>query len=259
MNLCVQNISCGYRKNKMVVRNISFELNDGEVLTVLGPNGSGKTTLFKALLHFVPFSKGHITFGEKDVLALPPPLFSHVFSYIPQHHIPTFSYSVGEMVMMGRASHVPAFSVPGPDDKKAVCRVLKRLNILHLKDRRYTKISGGERKLVLIARALCQDAKIIVMDEPSSDLDYANQQLIANTILSLKREGYGIILSTHANEYPFAVADRVLLLKKGEAVAYGSPSESLTKTTLSKAFSTPMDIFEVTDTNGNKRKMCLPV
>ena len=258
MELTARGLSCGYGK-RPVIRGIDLSLSEGEVLCVLGPNGSGKTTLLKALMRFLPLTDGRVEMDGTDAKELPLAAFARIMSYIPQTHTPAFSYTVEEMSMMGRAGHIPPLGTPGKRDKEAVEEALKKLHILHLKDQYYTEISGGERRLALIARALCQQARILVMDEPSSDLDYANQQLVQDTVRELKREGYGIILSTHAPEYPFSVATRVLLLKNGETVAYGPPEDALRAETLLQAFGVPMDVAEVTDSRGNKRKMCLPI
>ncbi len=257
--LCVRELSCGYTKKKQTVSGVGFALEAGRVLAVLGPNGSGKTTLFKALLRFLPLAGGDVTWRGKDVSLLSPVEFSRVMGYVPQLHAPAFSYTVSEMAMMGRASHIAAFGTPGQSDERAVRDALETLGITHLKDRRYTEISGGERRLALIARTLCQRPEVIVMDEPSSDLDYANQQLVLHTIQKLKYEGYAILLSTHAPEYPFSLADEALLLRKGRTVAYGPPETALTARTLSEAFAVPMDVVEVTDAKGSRRKLCLPV
>lgn len=255
----VQNLSGGYAKKTDTVRGISFTVAPGSVLCVLGPNGSGKTTLFKALLRFLPLSSGCVLWNGEDVSQMTHAAFSRIMGYIPQTHTPAFSYTVCEMAMMGRASHISTFGAPGRRDEDAVLAALKTLGIAHLKDRYFTELSGGERRLALIARALCQQSKIIVMDEPSSDLDYANQQLVLHTIETLKAEGYAVILSTHASEYPFSLADRALLLCGGRVVACGPPEEALTADTLTEAFCVPMDVIEVADKSGKIRKLCLPV
>ena len=258
MKLTAERLSCGYGK-QAIIKNIGFSLSEGEVLGVVGPNGSGKTTLFRALMRFLPLLSGRVEMDGEDAAGLPLNVFAQKMSYIPQSHTPAFSYTVEEMAMMGRASHIPPFGSPGKKDREAVSEALRTLRILHLKDKYYTEISGGERRLALIARALCQQARILVMDEPSADLDYANQRLVQDTVQELKERGYGIILSTHAPEYPFSVATRVLLLKDGETVAYGEPKEALTAQTLRSAFVVAMDVVEVTDSNGNRRRMCLPL
>lgn len=161
--------------------------------------------------------------------------------------------------MMGRACHIPAFGTPTAADDAIVDDALRALHILDLRDRIFPDLSGGQQRLAMIARALAQQAQILVMDEPSSDLDYANQQLVEETIRELQSRGYGILLSTHAPEYPYSIATKALLLKDGTAVTCGPPDTALTAGHLTEAFGVPMDVISVTDAAGRERKMCLPL
>ena len=135
-------------------------------------------------------------------------------------------------------------------------RALRRLDIGYLAQRDYTELSGGERKLVLIARALCQQAQFMVMDEPTSDLDFAKSQLIYDVIQSLAADGYGVLLSTHAPDYPFRPQDQVLLLRRGRTVACGGSAEVLTAENLSAAYDTPMEILQMADSAGRTHRVC---
>lgn len=258
MELKAEGLSTGYG-GKVCLRDVSFSLGEGEVLAVLGPNGSGKTTLFKAIMRFLPLLGGSLALDRRDATAMPLREFASQVSYIPQQHVPAFPYTVREMVLMGRSGHIGAFSSPRKADHAAVDDALRLLRMERLADRRYTEISGGERRLALIARAICQDARLLVMDEPSSDLDYANQQLVQDTVARLQERGYGIILSTHAPEYPYSVATTALLLQGGRVVAQGPPAESLTAATLTEAFGVPMDVVSVRDSGGSERRLCLPI
>lgn len=248
----------GYGKDP-VISGISFCLDHGEVACVLGPNGSGKTTLFRTLLRFLPLMQGCVRICGEDASSMSARAFARKISFIPQTHESAFGYTVEEIAMMGRACHVPAFSIPGKADAEAVEEALSSLRIVNLRDRRFSELSGGQQRLALIARALAQQAQILIMDEPSSDLDYANQMLVQNTITELRDRGYAIILSTHAPEYPYSVASKVLLLKEGKIVSSGTPDEALTPETLSQAFGIPMDVVCVRDAQGRERKMCIPL
>lgn len=251
-------VSSGYEE-RPVIDDISVSVESGDVVGVLGPNGSGKTTLFKTLLRFLPLSGGKLVIDGEDASTMRTSEFARKICYIPQNHSSAFAYTVEEMAMMGRACHVPMFSVPTSEDADIVAHALDMLHISHLRSRQYTELSGGQQRLALIARALSQQAKILIMDEPSSDLDYANQQLVQNTIHELRDQGYGIMLSTHAPEYPFSTATKVVLLKNGRVVSAGTPDDALTPETLTDAFGVPMDIVSVTDSTGTERKMCIPV
>lgn len=258
MKLAAHNISSGYERTP-AIRDVTLTVGDGEVVGVLGPNGSGKTTLFRTLLRFLPLMSGSVTIDGADTRTMRAADFARKVSYIPQSNETVFPYTVTEMAMMGRACHVPMFGVPDAEDQKIVEQSLDMLGISGLRDRRFTELSGGQQRLVLIARAISQQARILIMDEPSSDLDYANQQLVQNTILDLKAQGYGIVLSTHAPEYPYSIATKVLLLNNGSVVSSGSPDEALTPETLTQAFGVPMDVISVTDSSGKERKMCVPL
>ena len=253
-----RNISGGYGKH-LVIQDISFSVESGEIVGVLGPNGCGKTTLFRALLRLLPLASGTLLVDGQDACSMNTAEFARNICYIPQGHTPAFGYTVEEIAMMGRACHIPLFSVPGSEDQDIVSEALETLHIAHLRNRPYTELSGGQKRLALIARALSQQAKILVMDEPSSDLDYANQQLVQDTIHTLREHDYGIVLSTHAPEYPFSAATKVLLMKNGHVISSGTPDDALTPATLTDAFGVPMDVVSLCDSSGAERKMCIPL
>lgn len=242
-----------------VCRGISCRLDSGEIMSVLGPNGCGKTTFFRLLLGFLAPSGGDIRIGGVSALAMSKKELARQIAYIPQHHTPVFSYTVLEVVMMGRASHIPAFESPRPIDRAKAFAALGMLQIAELASRKYTSLSGGQRQMALIARALCQDARVLVMDEPGSSLDYANHQLLMDTIVNLAGQGYGIILSTHSPEHPFSIADKVLLIDQGKTAAFGPPETAITGAVLEKVYGIEMDVVSVTDRYGRKHTLCMPV
>lgn len=258
MHLQVNHLYGGYGRKK-VLKDISFSIQTGEVLCIIGPNGSGKSTLFKILLRLLPLQSGFLTLDNKPAAAFSAREYARYIAYIPQAHTPTFSYTVLEMVLLGRTCHLAPFRSPTEADKLIALEALTQLHIENLKDSLYTQLSGGQRQLVLIARAICQDAKLLIMDEPTANLDYANQQLILKAITSLSAKGYSILMSTHSPDQPFTVSTKVLLLKKGATVDYGSPKDILTEKNLELLFDVPMDIVSVIDRHENKRQLCLPV
>ena len=166
-------------------------------------------------------------------------------AYIPQYHSPVFSYTVLDVVLMGRASHFSAFDSPKAVDRDAAFEALYKVNALELANKKYTSLSGGQRQLALIARAICQSAKILVMDEPSASLDYANQQLLMDVIKDLASRGYCIIMSTHSPEHPASAGTRVLMMKQGSVAAFGSPEEVITPENLQAVYGIEMDVVTV--------------
>lgn len=254
--LTVTGLSGGYPA-KRILHQLNFTMNQGEILCLLGPNGCGKTTLMKAIMGFLPELLGNIEIQGQSLKALSPRERARHIAYIPQAHTSVFDYQVFEMVLMGRSSHISLLGQPSQKDLNAAFEALEELNIGHLAHQKYVRLSGGQRQLVLIARALAQQAQLIIMDEPSSDLDFANQQRIMDMLIQLKNKGISILLSTHAPEFPFQIADRVMLLREGRILALGTPEEVLTPEWLQGLYNVPMDVVKVTDRQGNERRLCL--
>jgi iron complex transport system ATP-binding protein len=163
----------------------------------LGPNGCGKTTLFRTILGLLPRQGGSVRLDGHDLATLSRRDVAQRIGYVPQAQAGYFPFTVREMVLMGRTAHLSLFATPSPRDDAVAERMLDTLGMLHLADHRYTEISGGERQLALIARALTQEPKLLVMDEPTANLDFGNQLLVLDRIGTLARQGMAIILSTH--------------------------------------------------------------
>lgn len=226
MKLSVEGLSFSYGENE-VLHDISFELGDGEFMSVLGPNGVGKSTLFKCILGNLPDYSGRILVGGKDMRQLSRRERAAAVAYIPQIHRPSFGYSVLDTVLMGAGRQVRTFSQPKKEHVDIALEALERTGAAYLKDRDFSRISGGEQQLVLIARAIAQKSEFLVMDEPTSALDYGNQIRILGLIKRLAGEGYGILLSTHNPQHALSHADTVLALSGGRTVACGEPSKVL--------------------------------
>ncbi len=227
MSIEVSDLCFSYGENR-VLDQVNFTAQDNQLLSILGPNGVGKTTLFRCILGLLNGYKGQILLNGINIKGLGIEEMAKLIAYIPQFHYPSFNFSVFDMVLMGTSVQISAISSPGIKQKKLVDAALKRLGIYHLKNRGYTKISGGERQLVLLARALVQEAKILVMDEPTSNLDFGNQVRVLTEIKSLAKEGYTVIQSTHNPDQTFLFSDRVMAMKDGKVLAWGTPGEIFT-------------------------------
>ncbi len=258
MLLEVNDLRGGYG-NGDVVKGVSLSLDKGEILSVLGPNGCGKTTLFRLLLGFLSPSGGNVLINGKSTDSMTSQELAGRIAYIPQSHTPVFSYTAMEIVLMGRASHLSAFDHPRSQDQERALEAMELLNLLPLAHQKYTALSGGQRQMVLIARAICQDAELFIMDEPGASLDYANQQLLMNVIQSLAQKGYGIILSTHSPEQPFTISHKALLMKNGQTAAFGTPSKAITPEILETVYGLPMDVVTIKDRHGRPHTLCIPL
>ena len=258
MLLELQDVRGGYG-GADVVKGVSCRAGRGDILCLLGPNGCGKTTLFRLLLGSLPLRGGRIRIDGRETSRLTPRELANLIAYIPQHHTPIFSYTVLDVVVMGRAAHFSPFDAPKSVDREAAFAALEKVNALHLANRKYTALSGGQRQLALIARAICQSAKVFVMDEPEASLDYANHQLLMEVVADLAAKGYCVVLSTHSPEHPASTGSKVLLMKEGCVVGFGSPGDIITPENLELAYGIPMDVVTVRDRYGTERSVCLPV
>ena len=258
MKLEVINASCGYGKNT-VVKNISMSVKSGEILCLLGPNGVGKTTFFKTILGFLKLQSGKILLDGQDINNWPKKKLAESIGYVPQAHTPPFPFSVIDVIIMGRTAHIGMFESPSKKDKEIAEEAMNTLNISYLKDKIYTEISGGERQMVLIARALTQQPKILVMDEPTSNLDFGNQVKVLEEINKLAKKGLGIIMTSHFPDHAFLCCTKVALMQKNNVFTIGTVDEVVTEGNLKMAYGVDVKITSAINNNGKKVKSCVPM
>ena len=252
------NLSCGYCQ-RTVLGDISLNLNGGELFCLLGPNGVGKTTLFKTILGLIPARGGEIRLDGEPVARWSRRRFAQWVGYVPQAHSPPFPFKVRDVVAMGRVSHMGLFASPGRGDMDIAEDTLDTLGIASLGEAVYTEISGGERQLVLIARALAQQPKILVMDEPTSNLDYGNQlKVLAHISRIVADKGISVILTTHYPNHALLYATRVLALDRDESYIVGAPEKVITETYLRETYSVETEIHDIGLRNGRSARMCVP-
>lgn len=206
---------------KRVLDSISFSIGGGEILAVLGSNGTGKTTLFKAIMRFIKPVSGEIYIDGKNAREYTRKALSLKIAYVPQCHNCTFPYTVLEMAVMGRQSRLGPFSEPGEQDYRFAQSILDKLGVGSLGPRRYRNLSGGEKQLVLIARALLQQPDILIMDEPTANLDINNSLRVLSEILRLKQQNISLLVTCHSPRQARVFADKVLMIKDGIAYKYG--------------------------------------
>jgi len=237
----------GYTRpgGRTILRDVSFGVGAGEVLCVLGPNGVGKTTLLRGLAGLETLHTGTVRLDGQDIASLSRRVIGQRVGMVPQGDAPAFSFSVREMVEMGRAPHLGWMAAPGTVDRAIAAAALDRLGIGHLAARAYPELSGGERQMVLIARALAQQPRVMVLDEPTAHLDFANQAQVLDLIRTLAGQGLGILITTHDPGHAFRIGASALLLQKDLSAAFGPTRTVLTAASLSAAYGRRITLAEL--------------
>lgn len=212
---------------KPIFEGHSFSVGKGEVLAILGPNGSGKTTLIKTLLGLLPLNSGRVS-------------ISGHCSYVPQNTLSPFEYSVGEMVLMGASGQNGLFATPSKRDKSRTEQALDQVGMRHYIHSNFTHLSGGQKQLILIARALVSEPDVMVLDEPTSALDYHNQDKVLQTMMTVSRSGKTVLFTTHCPHQALHIADKVLLVKENSAGIFGYSEDILQEEYLSQLYELPI-------------------
>ncbi len=254
MSVTVTNLSFSYGE-RAVLDGISFDVQQGTLVSVLGPNGVGKSTLFRCMLGILSRYTGDIVIDGQTVRGMDARALSRRIAYIPQSHYPAFNYTVLDMVLMGASSHVSAFSSPGKKERDAALAALEKMGIADFAARDYMRISGGERQLVLIARALAQQSRILMMDEPTANLDFGNQMRVLESIRSLTHDGYTVIQSTHNPEQSYLFSDTILAMRGGKLIAQGAPKDVLTSDLIQALYGVQTRVESLF---GDRLRVCVP-
>lgn len=254
MSIKVNDLCFSYGSNE-ILKSVSFSAECGEFLSVLGPNGVGKSTLFRCMLGNLSPSKGSTCINGENIADMSAGKLARSIAYIPQSHSPVFNYTVFDMVLMGTTAQMGTFATPGAAQKEMARCAMERLGILHLKERGYRNISGGERQLVLIARAIAQQAKILVMDEPSANLDFGNRIRVMQTVKKLTEDGYTVIQSTHDPEQAYLYSDNILALYDGKVLAWGTPQKIMCNSIISTLYGVDVEVYKLKD---DSVRVCMP-
>ena len=231
--LVVRQLGTGYPGNRRALCNISFTIEAGERVAIIGPNGAGKSTLIKAIVGVLQFNSGSISIFGEDCYS------SHsLVGYVPQQNLIDWSFpaSVYDVVMMGRSRHIGWFRLPRRSDHQAVRAVLERLGLGDLAKRQISELSGGQRRRVFIARALAQDSRVLLLDEPFSGVDQQAEGEIIEALDIMTEHGITIMMSTHHLDNAALHFDKILALRQGGIAAFGAPDEVLEPRMLRQAF-----------------------
>ncbi len=236
--LQVRSLGIGHGPRR-VLSEVSFSLQRGELLCLLGPNGSGKTTLLRTLLGLLPPQSGEVRLLGRPLSEWSRKALARHIGYVPQAHAGLFAFTVLDIVLMGRAAHVGRFAAPSAKDRAIAMQCLETLGIAALAECIYTQVSGGERQLALIARALAQEPALLFMDEPTASLDFGNQLRVLEHLLQLRERGIAILMSTHQPEHALRCADRTALVGEGGLIAVGATANVATVENLARLYRVP--------------------
>lgn len=232
----VRDASFGYRQ-KNILNHLSFQVTDGQVLAVLGPNGVGKTTLLKCMMGFLPWRCGASYLDGENIAEMSPKAIWRKIAYVPQAKSSAFSYTAMEMVLLGRCSHLSLFDQPKKADEERALAAMRDVGIEQLWDKPCSQMSGGELQMVLIARALVAEPKMLVLDEPESNLDFKNQLIVLTTISRLVEErGLSAIVNTHYPEHALQISHKALILNRGGQSFYGATDDIINEENMCQAF-----------------------
>ena len=255
----VSNLRFAWPNGRTVLEGVSFTAAAGVPLSLLGPNGTGKTTLLRCLLGLEHPQSGRVAVQGQDLAALSRTEAARLVAYVPQASATAFAFKVADIVLMGRTPHLGFMAGPAAADHAAAEAAMARLGIAHLADRAFDELSGGERQLVLVARALAQGAKLLVLDEPCASLDLANQMRIIAVLRGLAAAGYAILLTTHLPDHAFLLGGEAALLKEGRLLGPAPPAELLTAPTLVGLYGTPIEVVALTEGRAKGQVLCVPV
>jgi iron complex transport system ATP-binding protein len=247
----VQNLAFSY-PGRPVLKQMDFKLHEGEVVSLLGPNGCGKSTFIRLMLGLLRGS-GDIRLNGKDLSHYSPRQIARQIAYIPQYHSVPFNYTVTEMVLMGRTSTLGFFTQPGRRDRDIAMEALKTVGIEHLASRPFGQLSGGQKQMVLLARALAQEVSTFIMDEPVSGLDYGNQMRLLEMITRLADEGKTFLKTTHYPDHAMLVSSRIVVMNGGHMIDDGAPEAVITPHMLKQVYGVEADILEHRD-----KYWCIP-
>jgi len=243
-----RNVSVRYRRDgPLALTEVSCAVNAGELVAVVGPNGSGKTTLLRALLGLIPLEGGLALVDGRPVASWSRRQLAQTIGVVGQQEETVFPLTVAETVMLGRYAYLGALGTPGDRDRAAVHTALERCDIVDLASRSVDSLSGGEWKRVRVARALAQEPRALVLDEPTASLDVRHEMELFELVNQLVRDGLGGLVITHHLNLAARFAQRILLLDRGSVVATGTPAEVLTRETLSRVFEWPVAVTTWSD------------
>lgn len=226
-----------------VLDGLSLTIQAGQPLAILGPNGSGKTTLLHLILGWLKPNQGNLLLNDKRFGAYSRRELGQLLALVPQNEPVSFEFSALDYVLFGRAPYLAPLEQPSQTDQQIAYQALERVGLSALANRSITAMSGGEKQMLLIARALTQESQTILLDEPTSHLDLGNKVRLTNLLRELAREGHNLILTTHEPDFALALSERTIMMKKGQILFDGQTSEVINSETLSNLYGSPVEVI----------------
>lgn len=251
MNLRIVELGFAYPNGNQIFTEVNFSLKKGEIFTILGPNGAGKSTLLNCIGNLSEPTQGGIFLEKDNIKDLSLRQFAMRIGYVPQIHQPTYAFTVEEFVAMGRTPYLSAFKKLGHQDQRMIEEAMEMVRITQLRNKAYTQLSGGERQLVTIARAIAQEPDFILLDEPTAHLDFGNQIKTMKLVKKLSEQGYGIIMTTHNPDQVFFIGGRVGVLNRSGVFEIGVVDQYLSEELLSRLYNEPVHLFYSNQLNRN--------
>jgi iron complex transport system ATP-binding protein len=255
--LRVSGLAAGY-EGREIVHDVTFDIGDGEFVCVLGANGCGKTTTLKTVLGLIRPIAGTVEMDGRSIVDMREVERAKLLAYIPQTHTPPFPFTVRDVVALGRTVHLGRFSHASPEDERIVSACMKRMGVDSFAHVPYTQLSGGQQQLVLIARALAQEPRLLIMDEPTASLDFGNQQLVLRQMRHLAHEGMSVLMVTHDPDHALYCADRVIVMEAGRVLSEGRPADVMDTACLKRIYQANLEVIDV-DVAGRRQRICVPV
>ncbi len=256
--LQVCGLRAGYGRGD-ILKDVNVSMDSGDFLCVLGANGCGKTTLLKTILGILRPTAGQVLLDGEDIHKMDVKQLARQIAYIPQAHVPPFPFTVRDVVLMGRTPFLGHLAMPRESDRKLVDDILEMLGIGWMADHSYTALSGGQRQMVVVARALAQQPRLLVMDEPTASLDFGNQYVVLSQMVQLSKTGISVIMVTHDPSHAFFCANRVLAMKDGRVLDEGTPREVIVEAAMEEIYQTPVKIADIALSDETSASICVPL
>lgn len=261
VSLEVAGLTFAHDRSRYQLCEVSLAVAPGEVCCLLGPNGTGKTTLLRCLLGLLTPQAGTVRIGGGEVGRLSSRQLARRVAYLPQGTMTPFPFTALDIAVMGRTPHLTLTGTPTRADRRRAAETLEQVGIAHLADRPFNSLSTGERQLALFARALTQEAELLVLDEPTAALDYGNEVRVLQLIQDLGRLGRTIVMSTHQPDHALRCADRAVLLQDGRVIADGPPADAVTGELLTRLYQVRVHVLPTAlrDADGRQVRTCIAV